>query len=123
MKKIITIIAVLVVSFTNAQIAKYKASDFNLTSDVTKYEEKEFYFEDIIDLVIFCKDTSLVEFIPFLAQDIFLKEALETCFNLIRIVCPQYPICNRWLKSLLPTIHNCIWHNTCDDITHNDFGL
>ena len=45
MKKIITIIAVLVVSFTNAQIAKYKASDFNLTSDVTKYEEKEFYFD------------------------------------------------------------------------------
>ena len=36
MKKLITIIAVLVMSFTNAQIAKYKASDYNLTSDVTK---------------------------------------------------------------------------------------
>ena len=40
MKKLITIIAVLVVSFTNAQIVKYKASDFNLSADVTKYEEK-----------------------------------------------------------------------------------
>jgi len=45
MKKLITIIAVLVMSFTNAQIAKYKASDFNLSVDVTKYEEKEFYYD------------------------------------------------------------------------------
>ena len=45
MKKIITIIAVLVIHFTNAQIAKYKASDFNLSTDVTKYEEKEFYYD------------------------------------------------------------------------------
>lgn len=45
MKKLITIIAVLVIHFTNAQIAKYKASDFNLSSDVTKYEEKEFYYD------------------------------------------------------------------------------
>ncbi|TDR23988.1 hypothetical protein [Flavobacterium cheniae] len=45
MKKIITLIAVLVINFTNAQIAKYKASDFNLSADVTKYEEKEFYFD------------------------------------------------------------------------------
>lgn len=45
MKKIITLIAVLVINFTNAQIAKYKASDFNLSTDVTKYEEKEFYYD------------------------------------------------------------------------------
>lgn len=45
MKKLITIIAVLVTGFTNAQIAKYKASDYNLTSDVTKYETQEFYFD------------------------------------------------------------------------------
>ena len=45
MKKLITIIAVLVIHFTNAQIAKYKASDFNLSTDVTKYEEKEFYYD------------------------------------------------------------------------------
>ena len=45
MKKLITIIAVLVIHFTNAQIAKYKASDFNLSADVTKYEEKEFYYD------------------------------------------------------------------------------
>jgi hypothetical protein len=45
MKKIITIVALLVISFTNAQIAKYKAADFNLTSDVTKYETQEFYFD------------------------------------------------------------------------------
>ena len=45
MKKLITIIAVLVINFTNAQIAKYKASDFNLSADVTKYEEKEFYYD------------------------------------------------------------------------------
>ena len=45
MKKIITLIAVLVINFTNAQIVKYKASDFNLSADVTKYEEKEFYYD------------------------------------------------------------------------------
>lgn len=45
MKKIITLIAILVIGFTNAQIAKYKASDFNLTSDVTKYETQEFFFD------------------------------------------------------------------------------
>lgn len=45
MKKIIILIAVLVINFTNAQIAKYKASDFNLSADVTKYEEKEFYYD------------------------------------------------------------------------------
>ena len=45
MKKIITIIAILVIHFTNAQIANYKATDFNLSADVTKYEEKEFYFD------------------------------------------------------------------------------
>lgn len=45
MKKIITIIAILVIHFTNAQIANYKATDFNLSAHVTKYEEKEFYFD------------------------------------------------------------------------------
>jgi len=45
MKKLIALIAVLVINFTNAQIAKYKASDFNLSADVTKYEEKEFYYD------------------------------------------------------------------------------
>ncbi len=45
MKKLITIIALLVIHFTNAQIANYKATDFNLSADVTKYEEKEFYFD------------------------------------------------------------------------------
>jgi YD repeat-containing protein len=45
MKKIITIVALLVLGFTNAQIAKYKASDFNLSADVTKYEDQEFYFD------------------------------------------------------------------------------
>ncbi|RAK24158.1 hypothetical protein B0I03_1027 [Flavobacterium aquaticum] len=45
MKKIITLIAVLVINFTNAQIAKHKASDYNLSADVTKYEEKEFYYD------------------------------------------------------------------------------
>lgn len=45
MKKIITIVALLVIGFTNAQIAKYKASDFNLSADVTKYEDQEFYYE------------------------------------------------------------------------------
>jgi hypothetical protein len=43
MKKLITLVAVLVIGIANAQIAKYKASDFNLSADVTKYEEKEFY--------------------------------------------------------------------------------
>ena len=45
MKKLITIIAVLVIGFTNAQIVKYKAADFKLSSDVTKYETQEFYFD------------------------------------------------------------------------------
>ena len=45
MKKLITLVAVLAVGIANAQIAKYKASDFNLSSDVTKYEEKEFYYD------------------------------------------------------------------------------
>jgi YD repeat-containing protein len=45
MKKIITIVALLVIGFTNAQIAKYKASDFNLSADVTKYEDQEFYYD------------------------------------------------------------------------------
>ena len=45
MKNIITLIAVFVASFTTAQIEKYKASDFKLSSDVTKYEEQEFYYE------------------------------------------------------------------------------
>ncbi len=45
MKKIITLIAVLVIGFTNAQIVKYKAADFKLSSDVTKYETQEFYFD------------------------------------------------------------------------------
>lgn len=45
MKNIITLIAVFVASFTTAQIEKYKASDFKLTSDVTKYEEQEFYYD------------------------------------------------------------------------------
>lgn len=45
MKKLITIIAVLVIHFTNAQIVKYKAADFKLSSDVTKYETQEFYFD------------------------------------------------------------------------------
>ena len=39
------IIALLAASFTNAQIAKYKASDFNVTADVAKYEMQEFYFD------------------------------------------------------------------------------
>lgn len=45
MKKIITLIVVLVVSIADAQITKYRNSDFNLSSDVIKYEEKEFYFD------------------------------------------------------------------------------
>ncbi|GEM_PF-1155220 len=45
MKKLSTIIAVLAIGIANAQIAKYKASDFNLSTDVTKYEEKEFYYD------------------------------------------------------------------------------
>lgn len=45
MKKIITLVTVLVINLTNAQIAKYKAADFQLTSDVTKYEMQEFYFD------------------------------------------------------------------------------
>ncbi len=45
MKNIFTLLAVLFVGFANAQIAKYKAADFNLTSDVTKYETQEFYFD------------------------------------------------------------------------------
>jgi hypothetical protein len=45
MKKLITLVAVLVIGIANAQIAKYKASDFNLSADVTKYEEKEFYYD------------------------------------------------------------------------------
>jgi hypothetical protein len=45
MKKIITLITVFVIGFTNAQIAKYKAADFQLTSDVTKYETQEFFFD------------------------------------------------------------------------------
>lgn len=44
MKKII-LLALLVTGFTNAQIAKYKASDFNVTADVAKYEMQEFYFD------------------------------------------------------------------------------
>lgn len=45
MKNIFTLLAVLFVGFSNAQIAKYKAIDNNLTSDVTKYETQEFYFD------------------------------------------------------------------------------
>ncbi len=45
MKKLITLVAVFVITLTNAQIAKYKAADFNLSADVTKYEEQEFYYD------------------------------------------------------------------------------
>ncbi len=44
MKKII-LLALLITGFTNAQIAKYKSSDFNVTADVAKYEMQEFYFD------------------------------------------------------------------------------
>lgn len=37
--------AVLVIGFANAQIVKFKAADFKLSSDVSKYEEHEYYFE------------------------------------------------------------------------------
>ena len=44
MKKIL-ILALLTTFFTNAQIVKYKAADYKLSADVTKYEEKEFYYD------------------------------------------------------------------------------
>ncbi len=44
MKKIL-ILALLTAFFTNAQIVKYKAADYKLSADVTKYEEKEFYYD------------------------------------------------------------------------------
>lgn len=44
MKKIL-ILALLTTFFANAQIVKYKAADYKLSSDVTKYEEQEFYYD------------------------------------------------------------------------------
>ncbi len=44
MKKIL-ILALLTTFFANAQVVKYKAADYKLSSDVTKYEEQEFYYD------------------------------------------------------------------------------
>jgi hypothetical protein len=43
--KNIFFLAVLISFFSSAQIVKHKAADFKLSSEVTKYEEQEFYYE------------------------------------------------------------------------------